>query len=76
MLNAGAGMDGIYSAGREIREKELFDFAHDWARELFHTAARDFAGKELQNHGETADIILFLPWREFEFYLIAETQVQ
>ena len=31
-LRAGAGLDGIYSSGREIGEKELFDAAHEKAR--------------------------------------------
>ena len=31
-LRAGAGLDGIYSASREISEGELFDRAHDRAR--------------------------------------------
>jgi DNA phosphorothioation-dependent restriction protein DptH len=64
---AGAGMDGIYSAGREIKESDLFKegekaaskgIRHGWSR-----FAQDVV-KEAQRRGGRGAIS---PWRRFDF---------
>ena len=61
-------MDGIYSAGREIREKELFDFAHDWARDIIPHGFRGFCKKAVAKSRRISGHNTISPWREFEFY--------
>ena len=67
---AGAGMDGIYSAAREVRETELFQEAarlaagevtHHFSRESRTWAER--AVKAARRHGATG----ISPWAEFDF---------
>lgn len=66
---AGAGMDGIYSAVREVGEKELLPKAISAAEKRFTSRAqRDFAEgavKQARKIGRTNTIS---PWREFDFY--------
>ena len=64
----GAGMDGIYSATREITEDLLFDEAYKHARENRRTTTFKFAricgSKEARRVGERRAISR---WQEFEF---------
>jgi DNA phosphorothioation-dependent restriction protein DptH len=70
---AGAGMDGIYSAAREIDEAGLFE-------EALRLAAREITnhlGKESREYAERAikkargfgQLYSVSPWTEFEFYV-------
>ena len=65
---AGAGMDGIYSAAREIDEKSLFDkAAKQAAGEITRRTSREFRGyaeqavRVARRHGRVS------PWVEFDF---------
>src|ERR1039457_1406043 len=65
---AGAGMDGIYNAGREIAEKELFETANKEAQKGiphgWSTLAKKAVAKARRIGGHTT----ISPWREFDFY--------
>lgn len=66
---AGAGMDGIYSAVREITEGELLHRAIKAAERRFESKQQkqftDWAVKQAKKLGRTNTVS---PWREFEFY--------
>lgn len=62
---AGAGLDGIYSAAREIEEKGLFEIAIKEARERIPRGFRGFCKKSVSKARRLGTIS---PWREFEFY--------
>ena len=65
---AGAGMDGIYSAGRELREKELFDVAHSEAHNKIPHGYLRFCKKAVARSRRIGGRNTISPWREFEFY--------
>tara|TARA_R110002124_G_scaffold16882_6_gene71414 strand:- start:20117 stop:25132 length:5016 start_codon:yes stop_codon:yes gene_type:complete len=69
-LRAGAGLDGIYSAGREIGEAELFQEALKLARKPMYgrTAVLDNAIWRAERLGRRRRLT---PWSKFDFYVSA-----
>ncbi|MER9403660.1 ATP-binding protein [Mesorhizobium caraganae] len=69
-LRAGAGLDGIYSAGREVGEAELFTEALALARKPFrgHTRFLDDATRRAERLGRRRRLT---PWSKFDFYVSA-----
>jgi hypothetical protein len=69
-LRAGAGLDGIYSAGREIGEAELFQEALKLARKPMYgrTAVLDNAVWRAERLGRRRRLT---PWSKFDFYVSA-----
>lgn len=69
-LRAGAGLDGIYSAGREIGESELFGEALKLARRPFYGRMRvlDDAVWRAERLGRRRRLT---PWSKFDFYVRA-----
>jgi len=70
--NAGAGMDGIYSAAREIQEVELFDevirlAAHEVTRRLSREH-REFAERAVKKARSRGRRVSISPWAEFDFF--------
>lgn len=65
---AGAGMDGIYSAVREIGERELLDEAISQALKLMPRDVRDFAQAAHRQAKGLGRANAISPWRQFEFY--------
>ena len=74
-IHAGAGMDGIYSAAREIAEVELFRKAKEVARERVAHGGKGFASKALTTAHRLARHKTLSPWREFT-YLCCATRSQ
>lgn len=66
-VEAGAGMDGIYSAAREISEAELFAKAKALAREKLAHGGKGFADKALSKARRLARNKALSPWREFAY---------
>lgn len=67
---AGAGMDGIYSAVREIGESELLPKAIDIAYKKLKTKAqRDYAEAAVRQAKKIGRTNAISPWREFDFYV-------
>lgn len=64
---AGAGMDGIYSAAREIAETELFATAKARARSKLEHGGKGFADKALSKARRLARNKALSPWREFAY---------
>ncbi|MGY3532178.1 ATP-binding protein [Bradyrhizobium sp. USDA 4452] len=73
-LRAGAGLDGIYSAGREIGEAELFNEALTLARRPFwgHMSVLDEAIRRAERLGRRRRLT---PWAKFDFYVSASQNV-
>lgn len=73
-LRAGAGLDGIYSAGREIGEAELFQEALKLARKPMYgrTAVLDNAVWRAERLGRRRRLT---PWSKFDFYVGAAQNV-
>lgn len=65
--SAGAGMDGIYSATREISEKELFNTALEKARGKLPHGGKVFAQKALSKARRLSRNQGLSPWREFTY---------
>jgi hypothetical protein len=65
--SAGAGMDGIYSAAREINEIELFAAAQQTAREKLLHGSKGFAQKALSKSRRLSRNNVISPWREFSY---------
>lgn len=66
---AGAGMDGIYSAVREIGEKELLPRAIAVAeKKLESRTIKDFADSAVKQARKIGRTHTISPWREFDFY--------
>ena len=63
---AGAGLDGIYSAAREVSERELFDMASSKARAELKKA-RSFVGDALTYARRLGQRNVASPWQEFDF---------
>ncbi len=70
---AGAGMDGIYSAVREIGESELLPRATEVAAKKLGHAQRAFAHDALRQAGRIGRANAISPWREFDFYVRCAT---
>jgi DNA phosphorothioation-dependent restriction protein DptH len=69
-LRAGAGLDGIYSAGREIGEAELFSEALKLARRSFfgRMGVLDEAVRRAERLGRRRRLT---PWSKFDYYVRA-----
>jgi hypothetical protein len=65
--SAGAGMDGIYSAGREISEKVLFDAARSSARDDVQRGYKIHVDKALAKARQLSGQRHLAPWREFVY---------
>ncbi len=65
---AGAGMDGIFSAAREVKEKELFDKAIQLAANEVKPKQRKFAECAVKKAKSRGRRISISPWTEFDFY--------
>ena len=70
---AGAGMDGIYSAAREISEHELFDTAHNLARDDLPRGYKNFVKKALTKAWRAGRQRALVPWSVF-IYLCRAAQ--
>lgn len=66
--NAGSGMDGIYSAVREIQEGELLSLAISQAVKLMPRDVKEFAQAAPRQARGLGRTHVISPWREFEFY--------
>jgi hypothetical protein len=62
---SGAGTDGIYSAAREIAEKELFDKANSLTLQKLSPNFRAFAKKALKKAKGLSRERMLSPWSEF-----------
>lgn len=68
--SAGAGMDGIYSAVRELGESELMPRAINIAEKRILTKSRrDFAESAVKQARRIGRTNAISPWREFDFYV-------
>jgi len=71
----GAGMDGIYSAAREIMEKELFDKAISLAKseitKRHKKQTRQFVESAIKTARARNRWIILSPWSEFDFSIRA-----
>lgn len=65
---AGAGMDGIYNAGREILEKVLFEAANKEAHKRIPHGWGTFVKKAVAKARRMGGHTTISPWREFDFY--------
>ena len=65
---AGAGMDGIYSAVREIAEKELFEAANRIVLRKMPRKTKEFAQQAWREARRIGRGNTISPWREFDFY--------
>jgi DNA phosphorothioation-dependent restriction protein DptH len=72
-LRAGAGLDGIYSAAREITEAELFKSAQKEARRVLYGRLKtiDSAIKRAQRLGRRQTLT---PWQVFDFHVAVEKE--
>jgi hypothetical protein len=70
---AGAGMDGIYNAGREIAEKELFEAANKEAQKRIPHGWATLAKKAVAKARKLGGHTTISPWREFDFYSACTT---
>ncbi|MDD5177524.1 MAG: hypothetical protein PHQ05_13990 [Sterolibacterium sp.] len=66
--NAGAGMDGIYSAAREVQEMELFETACKQARKKISKSVRDFSDEAIRLARKQAKPQGLAPWQEFVYW--------
>lgn len=64
---AGAGMDGIYSAAREIGESDLFDVALELARQKLPHGYKSFAKRALEKARQVSRQRSLAPWRAFSY---------
>lgn len=65
---AGAGMDGIYSAAREIGEEDFFGIANKEAGKLIPHGFNDFCKIAIKKARKIGRQNTISPWRIFEFY--------
>ncbi len=73
-VRAGAGMDGIYSAAREIKEGELFPEALKLAKGKLERSHRDYAERSLKKAGGRRRKQLLSPWSQFDFLVRAAAE--
>ncbi len=64
---AGAGMDGIYSAAREIGETELFTIAHELARQQLPRGFKSFTRRAVDKARQLSRQRSLAPWQEFSY---------
>ncbi|UVT22060.1 MAG: ATP-binding protein [Nitrospira sp.] len=65
---AGAGMDGIYSAAKEISEQELFKKAITTARKALPKHIADLVRETVSRAKKLGQRHAVSPWQEFTFY--------
>jgi hypothetical protein len=63
------GMDGIYSAVKEIKESELFDTASDIAQKNIKRGFQGTAKKAVEKASRIGRRNTISPWQEFHFYV-------
>src|SRR5260221_4627706 len=68
---AGAGLDGIYSAGREIAERELFINATELARKDLRRGQGGFSRTAVTIARRIGQRNLITPWQEVDFLVAA-----
>jgi len=68
---AGAGLDGIYSAGREVTEGELFEVANGIARKRLGHGRIGFARDAVRSARRLGRGTSITPWQEFDFLVAA-----
>lgn len=75
---AGAGMDGIYSAAKEINEVDLFSVLNVLAlKQIKHLELRSLSDKAIKRSQRLAHHRILSPWRKYEFLCsMAETDPQ
>lgn len=66
--SAGAGMDGIYSAAREVSETELFERANKLAKDVIMKPHRKFVDAAVRQARKIGRRHTISPWTEFAFY--------
>lgn len=66
-LRAGAGLDGIYSAAREISEAELFGCARSRARKILPDKA--FLNAAIRRAERLGRRRRLTPWQDFDFHV-------
>ncbi|MDE2125238.1 MAG: type IV secretion system DNA-binding domain-containing protein [Armatimonadetes bacterium] len=66
--SAGAGIYGIYSAVREIGERDLFTAAIAATKKLLSRTDRSFAEEACRRGRRLGRLNAISPWREFDFY--------
>lgn len=64
---AGAGMDGIYSAAREIGESELFEVGLELTRQKLPHGFKSFAKRALEKARQASRQRHLAPWRAFAY---------
>lgn len=64
---AGAGMDGIYSAAREIGESELFEVALELVRQKLPHGFKNFVKRALDKARQASRQRHLAPWRAFAY---------
>jgi DNA phosphorothioation-dependent restriction protein DptH len=67
--SAGAGMDGIYSAVRELTEGALLPRATAAAAKMLPPGVKDFTATALQQAKRLGRANAISPWREFDFFV-------
>jgi len=73
---AGAGLDGIYSAGREVTEHELFQVANDLARKRLGHGRIGFARHAVRAARRVGRRVNVTPWQEFDFLMMARESAE
>lgn len=64
---AGAGMDGIYSAAREIGEAELFSIAQELARQKLPHGFKSYARRAVDKARQLSKQRSIAPWQAFSY---------
>jgi len=64
---AGAGMDGIYSAAREIGEAELFAIAQELARQKLPHGFKSYARRAVDKARQLSKQRSLAPWQAFSY---------
>jgi DNA phosphorothioation-dependent restriction protein DptH len=68
---AGAGLDGIHSAGRELSEREIFAKAVEEARRELPRGCGTFSRQAVATARRVGQRNLMTPWQEFDFLVAA-----
>lgn len=66
---AGAGIDGIYSAAREVTERSLFPNAIRLASKRLSRSHREFAKRAISRAGRAGQRLNLSPWAKLDFYI-------
>ena len=65
---AGAGMDGVWSATRELSETQLFERASEVALKKLRPKQRKYVRQAVRRARERGAGVRVSPWQEFNFY--------